>query len=108
MIRYFLFNQIILISYYLLLLLLLLLSLYVSLLLFCRKMADVDSLFDVFDDKSAEKSSSSLSVSSAKSSDGKKTGKSASDILKRHREDGIGSHTEESKRIKADVTDELK
>lgn len=70
-------------------------------------MADVDSLFDVFDDKSAEKSSS-LSVSSKKSSDGKRTGKSAIDILKRHREDGIGSHIEEAKRIKADVTDELK
>lgn len=69
-------------------------------------MADVDSLFDVFDDQPTEKTSSVSQVN--KPSATTKGGKSTSDILKRHREDGLGDHIEEAKRLKTAVSDEIK
>lgn len=64
-------------------------------------MADIDGLFSVFEETSKPpKSSNDEKQSSSKSS--------TKDILKRHRNEDLSSHIEETKKLKMAISDELK
>lgn len=73
-------------------------------------MADVDALFDVFGDTTESTSSVPLPITKPASKNEDKSGEtsSATEILKRRREEAKESHGEETKKLKIAIVDELR